>query len=248
MTIKNGGSDQHGSTHEEQPQPVQGIGNRIKAAADAIGSRKEAARLAGVSDDMLYRYMREETPPRFEAIVRLAQAAGMSLDWMATGQEGSQATREGTGHYDVAPEWAHSRVREIDALLAAEGELPLPPTRVAANETLQSALTDLRRIARLPTVPHELRVAAARAGSIGFGDQELAHLHGLADASSSQQSGQRLAEVADELEAAIREAGYRPPDLVLDGFKTAMYVNGMPRAAAVTLLQFLDAHERKQRQ
>lgn len=247
MTINNGGSDQRGNAPEEQPQPAQGIGNRIKAAADAVGSRKEAARLAGVSDDMLYRYMREETPPRFEAIVRLAYAAGMSLDWMASGSEKPTA-RESSGRYDVAPEWAQSRVREIDALLAAQGELPLPPTRVAANETLQSALTDLRRIARLPTVPHELRVAAARAGSVGFGDQELAHLHGLAEHPVSQQSGQRLAEVADELEAAIRESDYRPPDLILDGFKTAMYVNGMPRAAAVTLLRFLDAHERKEQQ
>ena len=32
--------------------------------------------------------------------------------------------REGSGYYEVAPEWAQSRVREIDALLAAEGELP----------------------------------------------------------------------------------------------------------------------------
>lgn len=248
MTINKGGSDQRGNAPEEQPQPVHGIGNRIKAAADAIGSRKEAARLAGVSDDMLYRYMREETPPRFEAIVRLAHAAGMSLDWMATGDGQSRVLHDDGGPYEVAPEWAQSRVREIDALLAAEGELPLPPTRVAANETLQSALTDLRRIARLPTVPHELRVAAARAGSVGFGDQELAHLHGLSEASVGQQSGQRLAEVADELDTAIREAGYRPPDLVLDGFKTAMYVNGMPWAAAVTLLRFLDAHERKEKQ
>lgn len=247
MTTKDGGTDQRNSAHEEQPQPVQGIGNRIKAAADAIGSRKEAARLAGVSDDMLYRYMREETPPRFEAIVRLAQAAGMSLDWMATGHE-QPAAHESAAHYDIAPEWAQSRVREIDALLATEGKLPLPPTRVAANETLQSALTDLRHIARLPTVPHELRMAAARAGSVGFGDQELALLHGLAELPASQQSGQRLAEVADDLEAAIREAGYRPPDLILDGFKTAMYVNGMPRTAAVTLLRFLDAHGRKEQQ
>ncbi len=214
-------------------------------AADAIGSRKEAARLAGVSDDMLYRYMREETPPRFEAIVRLAHAAGVSLDWMATGHEQPTAAEGSEGH-DVAPEWAQSRVHEIDALLAAEGELPLPPTRVAANETLQSALTDLRRIARLPTVPHELRVAAARTGSFGFGDRELAQLHGLTDHVAGQQSGQRLAEVADELDGAMREAAYRPPDLILDGFKTAMYVDGMPRTAAVTLLRFLDAHERKQ--
>ena len=107
------------------------------------------------------------------------------------------------------------------------------------------ALADLRRIARLATIPHELRIAAARLGSAGFGDRTLAEI-GEVHEREGRHSAQRLAQVAGELDEAVREAGYRPPDLILDGLKTAMYVNDMSRSAAVTLLQFLDAHERKQ--
>ncbi len=63
-----------------------GIGTRIKAAADRIGTRANAAAAAGVSDDMLYRYIREESPPSFAAMAGLACAAGVSLEWIATGE------------------------------------------------------------------------------------------------------------------------------------------------------------------
>lgn len=248
MPRKNSRSDQGKDVPAGEPL-AHTIGDRIKAAADAVGSRKEAARIAGVSDDMLYRYMREETPPRFEAIVALAHAAGVSLDWMATGRDAPRAARESAGRYDVELEgWARNRIEEIRALLNAESELPLPARRIEADEELRGALADLRRIARLDAVPNELRTSAARTGNSAFSDPELAQLEKLAEGDGSGYSAQRLADVADELEDAIREVGYRPPDLILDGFKTAMYVNGMPRSAAVTLLQFLDAHERKRQQ
>ena len=50
-----------------------------------MGSRANAARAAGVSEDMLYRYMREDSLPSFAAMVGLAHAAGASLEWLATG-------------------------------------------------------------------------------------------------------------------------------------------------------------------
>ncbi len=242
-----GGSQRHGSG--DGPGVAQGIGGRIKAAADAIGSRKRAARLAGVSDDMLYRYMREETPPRFEAVVGLAHAAGFSLEWMATGHPPALAAAEPAAQYGLPPErWASERLPQIQSMLDAEAALPLPAERFAADEGLQVALADLRRIARSPGLPEALRKQAASAAIAGFGVHEIGEPGAGSDGPElTQRPAQRLAEVAGELEEAIREAGYYPPELILDGFKTAMYVDGMPRSAAVTLLKFLDAHERKQR-
>lgn len=246
MGQKLGEPEQKGDV--ERSGVAQGVGGRIKAAADAIGSRKRAARLAGVSDDMLYRYMREETPPRFEAVVSLAHAAGFSLDWMATGRPPALALGESAARYDLTPEqWAHERLRQILSMLEAEAGLPVSAERFTTDESLQVALADLRRIARSPTMPHALRSQAISACASGFGvDEPDPPRAGAGESEFAHRPAQRLAEVADELEAAIREAGYRPPELILDGFKTAMYVDAMPPAAAVTLLKFLDAHERKQ--
>lgn len=50
-----------------------------------MGSRANAARAADVSEDMVYRYMREDSLPSFSAMATLAHAAGASLEWLATG-------------------------------------------------------------------------------------------------------------------------------------------------------------------
>jgi len=73
------------------PILAEGIGTRIKAAADKIGSRKKAAGAAGVSDDMLYKYIRETSTPSFAAMAGLCRESGYSLDWMATGEGAARA-------------------------------------------------------------------------------------------------------------------------------------------------------------
>lgn len=83
-----------------------GIGSRIKFASDRIGARKSAAAAAGVSDDMLYRYIRERGAPSFAAMAGLAAAAGVRLEWLATGegdpeQDSGAATRLGRPDIDL---------------------------------------------------------------------------------------------------------------------------------------------------
>lgn len=85
-----------------------GIGTRIKTVSEKIGTRAKAALTAGVSDDMLYRYIREESPPSFKAMAGLAAASGYSLDWMATGKGPMMSDqRDGDAHtYDLGVEFA----------------------------------------------------------------------------------------------------------------------------------------------
>lgn len=45
-----------------------------------------AASVADVSVDMLAKYIAGTSRPRFDAMVKLASAAGVSLDWLATGE------------------------------------------------------------------------------------------------------------------------------------------------------------------
>ncbi len=60
-----------------------GIGTRIRAIADLIGDRKEAADAADVSVASLQRYIAEDAEPTFSAISGLAKASGARLEWLA---------------------------------------------------------------------------------------------------------------------------------------------------------------------
>lgn len=79
-----------------------GIGARIRLLADRVGSRGKAARAARVSEDMVYRYMREDSLPSFGAMANLAHAAGASLEWLATGDGSMLLDGVGSGSEFVA--------------------------------------------------------------------------------------------------------------------------------------------------
>lgn len=64
---------------------------RIRAVVDLYDSRKSAASAAGVSTDMLSRYMRGDSQPGFSVIANLCQPVGVSLSWVATGEGRMQA-------------------------------------------------------------------------------------------------------------------------------------------------------------
>jgi len=80
------------------PVPIlaDGIGTRISEICEILGTRKNAASIAGVSTDSLQRYIREEVQPPFEAVAKLAIAADKPLDWVATGKESSTQPRRTT--------------------------------------------------------------------------------------------------------------------------------------------------------
>jgi transcriptional regulator with XRE-family HTH domain len=63
-----------------------GVGARISAAIDEIGSQALAAHAAGVSVSTLQRYVRGDVAAPFKALAGLAREAQVSLDWLATGE------------------------------------------------------------------------------------------------------------------------------------------------------------------
>jgi len=245
-----------------------GIGTRINEAASAIGSRAKAAQIAGISDDMLYRYMREESPPRFDVIAALAHASGYSLDWMATGHEQGAATQgksearretleraqksapqlfrrrdEAAVIAQAAGEdaWFDERLEEIERMLEQEPDTPVPTARLEADERLSQALTDVRRIAQNPEAPAKQRTRAATIGELAFGDEDLGRLREELARPTAQQKMQRFQRVSDDLASAVAELGYDPPPMIREALKTAMYHHGLTRDGAAVLLQFISA-------
>jgi hypothetical protein len=64
--------------------------DRLRLVADALGTRREAAEIGGVSLDAIIRYLRGENQPGFLIISRMCEAAGYSMHWLATGKEPMQ--------------------------------------------------------------------------------------------------------------------------------------------------------------
>ena len=69
----------------ETPGVEPGLGERIRQLLDLYPDRRAAAEVAGKSVDMLTSYMRGRVAPSFDALTRLAEAKGVSLDWLASG-------------------------------------------------------------------------------------------------------------------------------------------------------------------
>lgn len=59
--------------------------DRLRIVMDRLGTRREAAAIAGVSLDAVIRYLRGENQPGFMVISRLSDAANISMHWLATG-------------------------------------------------------------------------------------------------------------------------------------------------------------------
>lgn len=71
-----------------------GFTQRFRIVADRVGPRREAARIAGVSLDAIIRYLRGENQPTLTAMSHLCNAAGISLNWLATGEGDQEANAE----------------------------------------------------------------------------------------------------------------------------------------------------------
>lgn len=62
------------------------LGTRLRKLESGFANREEAARAAGVAKSTLQRWIEGKSDPSFEGLVRLAAAAGVSVEWLATGQ------------------------------------------------------------------------------------------------------------------------------------------------------------------
>lgn len=60
--------------------------DRLRIVMDRLGTRREAAKIAGVSLDAVIRYLRGENQPSFTAMSRVCEAAGVSMRWLANGE------------------------------------------------------------------------------------------------------------------------------------------------------------------
>jgi hypothetical protein len=85
------------------------LGGRLNEACAIVGSKKVAAEIMGVSEDMVYRYCRALTKPPFMPLAALSRAAGIRMEWLAFG-DGPMRTMDETASTD-------DDARELDSEL-----------------------------------------------------------------------------------------------------------------------------------
>lgn len=69
------------------PPSDDGVGTRLRRVVKALGGNAAAGRIAGVSDEMISRYLTGKAKPSYAAVAAMVGAAGLSLDWLETGVE-----------------------------------------------------------------------------------------------------------------------------------------------------------------
>ncbi len=101
------------------------LGQRLKIVAKRFNNREEAAKAAGVSKPAFEKWVYGASAPSFESIVRLSVESGVSLEWIAFGEE--ETRHEGAEDrtkvgYDLMDELFN----DLKEVYQAEGWLIMP--------------------------------------------------------------------------------------------------------------------------
>jgi len=89
--------------------PAEGMETRFKAVVDYFKSRREAAHIAGISEDMIYKYIGGRASLSLAPAAKLCAKVGVSLDWLVSGRDESghvasnlAQVADGEGAYEAA--------------------------------------------------------------------------------------------------------------------------------------------------
>jgi transcriptional regulator with XRE-family HTH domain len=139
----------------ESSAPNQSFGERVDLCCKRAGSAAALARLVGLSHTAIAKYQNNEAEPAVSIVVKMADAVGVSLVWLATGKGsplGSVSSKKlEEDSANTIPGFTE-RLREANALLRRRmGHLGITdgfdPVRL--NELLDGATPEIRDIIAL---------------------------------------------------------------------------------------------------
>lgn len=106
--------------HKEKVDPA--FVRRVNQVCEMVGGRKELASRAGLSPSVIDKYAQGKSDPSRQRVVAIAHAAGVSVQWLASGEGPMNPPTEATTEQAAPSEppidkWLFSRV--IDGLRTA---------------------------------------------------------------------------------------------------------------------------------
>jgi transcriptional regulator with XRE-family HTH domain len=154
------------------------VGSRLRALEKKFANRAAAAKAAGVAKSTLQSWVEGKADPSFEGLTRLAAAAGVSIEWLATGNMPGSARPENLATTDssdfrnpnpVVMDYHILRLTLAGYLRGAYGE-PHPYEAADKLIDLHDTLRDLRDdLARRGALTDENWLHILRVGGIGSG-------------------------------------------------------------------------------
>nr|WP_246423497.1 helix-turn-helix transcriptional regulator [Roseospira goensis] len=185
--------------------------------ADRFPNRAAAAEKAGISVSTLQNWIDGKYAPSFESIAHLAQAAGIRVEWIATGRgpmEADVSSARQQQAMGAAPPPAVAPLNADEDLDALESRLD-----TADAEQLEQARRDLLAIAGNDRLSPATRARADMLLDVRFGDEAAAQRRAAVERVVSDD----IRDLGRRLQASEREAAWRPPPLVRAMLKELLY-------------------------
>lgn len=86
---------------------------RIGLLIDRAGGVRALARRAGISEGAVRKWRKGTATPRHTYLVKLAQATGVSVQWLITGGEDAESLRNGWGDRSLMVYWQRTSAGQI---------------------------------------------------------------------------------------------------------------------------------------
>lgn len=234
------------------PDSSDGFPERMAYAIDRAGGVTRLASTTGSSQSVIRKWRLGRSEPTRRNLVKVAQSAGVSVQWLAIGTGPKLAESERATMTDAdgfAPQTALEEsvnaeryMDEIRVLVtwcvgntASSEEITSDPILNRANEIL-------RDIARKVSMPLPTRIRACLLGAIRLGDQGLGRLYRNLEPRLRHVMPASPADDDDiDIDGIAAEAGYEPSPILREGLRSAMRDHGLSAAGAIHLLRFISA-------
>lgn len=136
------------------------IGSRINSIC-AKKSKKEVAKVMGLSESQLYRVIAGDSQPKAESVGRLAKEAGVSLDWLILGVEpkcGKESKTLGAERFENNP--SLSTIAEPPPPVYADSAQPAFDEQIFSQvlSVLASEQSELRALPRTDFARHAVLI------------------------------------------------------------------------------------------
>ena len=142
------------------------VSRRIRECARKVGSGDELARRSGVPRRTLESYLSGRSEPKATGLALIAQAAGVSLDWLLLGKEQNGANAAGPQPFPALPDSVVlSRVIEtVEDWLVENGQALAPAKKadviVLSYELVAVAMVTGHEASAMENIIRLLRLAS----------------------------------------------------------------------------------------
>lgn len=214
------------------------LAGRIKKI---VGDNLSAfARRSGVGESLLRQYI-AGSKPGLDKAVAIARAGGVSLEWLATGEEPAETILLDEAHPSKAHLTNQELEREfvrVEAALQGAREVPVPEYKVESDQALADARRMLIGFTARPDATRLQKAHADMLLRVFFGDRSAAERQ----EERLKAAGERLRWMNRAFEEAVKAVGFQPPPALAEIIKTLMFSHGLNAEGAVVLLDALREH------